>query len=65
MAGKKMKFAWPEAGHDKHLCYLVNMRWHSKHMTAYAEMVSEAGYVCEHCGRAAKEKGRLCRPTKI
>ena len=55
----------PHPGHDKHLCYLTNLHFHQTNWAEYKELVENAEYVCELCGRSAADKNRLCKPIKI
>lgn len=51
----------PERCRDKHLCKLVKRdEW-----DAVRELVKGAAYICEKCGRAAREKGNLCAPSPL
>ncbi|MHC4187410.1 MAG: hypothetical protein ACYSRQ_04375 [Planctomycetota bacterium] len=65
MAKPKM----PHAGHDKHLCYLINTSYHMKfdlHKTkGYKDLVKEANFICKACGRVAVSKTNLCKPAKV
>lgn len=47
--------------HDKHLCKLV------KHddLEKVRKLVKGAEFFCKKCGRAAREKGNLCSPSRI
>jgi len=45
------------------LCKLVKNDALKKHPEEYQELVSDAAYVCLKCGRAAKDKASLCRPS--
>jgi len=61
----RVKLGWPHAGHDKHLCYLVNMRCHEQDLESYKVLVRDASFVCEHCGRVAADKAHLCQAAKL
>jgi len=52
----------PHEGHNKHMCYLVNMK------TPVAELkkiAKDAAFICKNCGRSAKDKKNLCNPVKL
>jgi len=51
----------PHEGHDQHLCEL------RKRMTLdqYRNLIREAKYFCQHCGRSATKSENLCFPEKI
>jgi hypothetical protein len=51
----------PHEGHEGHLCELV------KNMTQdqYKNLIRNAQYFCQHCGRAAASSKNLCFPEKI
>lgn len=52
----------PHEGHNKHMCYLVNMK------TPVAELkkiAKDAVFMCRNCGRSAKDKKHLCNPVKL
>jgi len=51
----------PHEGHDQHLCEL------RKRMTLdqYRNLIREAKYFCQHCGRSAAKSENLCFPEKI
>jgi len=61
----KKKIEMPHDGHNKHLCYLVNMRFNEKHFKQFKELVRDAKYICKNCGRAAADKESLCRPVRL
>ena len=47
--------------HSNHMCELV------RHMRAeeFIPLVKDAKWVCEVCGRVAKDKANLCRPIPL
>lgn len=61
MAETKM----PHPGHDKHLCYLVNLRYQESHTEDFKNMISQPQYYCQNCGRAAASAKNLCKPAKL
>lgn len=61
MAAPKM----PHSGHNKHLCYLINMGIQDRDPSGLKKIVREARYVCKKCGRAAAKPRNLCKPVKI
>ncbi|MFA5553276.1 MAG: hypothetical protein WCZ89_04540 [Phycisphaerae bacterium] len=55
----------PHSGHNKHLCYLVNMGMQQRAQADYAKLVRDAQYMCKICGRVAAKPRNLCKPVKI
>ncbi len=55
------------AEHEKHLCYMVARGGllMEEDLKTLKELVSEANYVCETCGRAATKAENLCHPIKL
>ncbi len=62
---KKKLPKWDHPGHDKHLCYLVNMRYLESDLKKFKELVRDPQYICQHCGRLAGSKNSLCQPVKL
>jgi hypothetical protein len=50
---------------DKKLCKLAKDDAADTNFDEYAALVSKPRFICRKCGRAAKEKGNLCKPEKI
>jgi hypothetical protein len=61
MAKAKM----PHSQHDKHLCYLNNLEFQKNNPEEYKELVRDAQYYCENCGRSALSARNLCKPVKL
>ena len=55
----------PHPGHNKHLCYLMNIGYSAQDPQGYKDMVKGAKFVCKSCGRAAAKKASLCQPVKL
>ena len=55
----------PHLGHDKHLCYLVNLGYQISNPKDFKSLVKEANYVCKLCGRVAADAKNLCKPVKL
>lgn len=51
--------------HGRHLCYIVSQGFHLSDPEEYQALVKEPKFKCRHCGRAAKSKKNLCKPTKL
>ena len=51
--------------HDEHLCFLMCEGFHYKNKDAYREMVQDAQYRCQNCGRTAKSEKNLCEPIAL
>ncbi len=49
--------------HYQHLCYLMSQGFHISDEQEYAALVEDPRFKCGHCGRRAKGKENLCRPT--
>ena len=61
MAKAKM----PHAMHEKHLCYLNNIRFQDSNLEEYKDLVKDARFLCNNCGRVAKDAKNLCEPIKL
>ncbi len=59
------KFRPPHSGHNKHLCYLVNLGMHQRAETEYTKLIGEPQYMCKICGRVAAKPRNLCKPVKL
>lgn len=55
----------PHPGHDKHLCYLSNLRFQDSNPEDYKALIKSAQYFCKNCGRAAASANNLCKPVKL
>ncbi len=55
----------PHKGHDKHLCYLNNLRFQDTNPEEYKQLLKDAAYFCQNCGRAAASPNNLCKPVKL
>jgi hypothetical protein len=51
--------------HSQHLCYIVSQGFHLSDEQEYKALVEDAGYKCNHCGRAAKSDANLCVPNRL
>lgn len=51
--------------HQKHLCYLMYEGKHYKNPAEYKELVAEGNFICQNCGRTAKDQGSLCVAVKL
>ena len=55
----------PHPEHDKHLCYLNNLRFQVENAEAYKALIKDAKFYCQNCGRAAADSKNLCKPVKL
>ena len=55
----------PHPGHDKHLCYLNNLRFQASNLEDYKALIKNPEYFCQNCGRAAASSENLCKPVKL
>ncbi|MHC4843027.1 MAG: hypothetical protein ACYTFM_04275 [Planctomycetota bacterium] len=58
-------FKLPHSGHNKHLCFLVNLGTQQRNRKMYERLVNKPGYLCKQCGRVANKAKNLCRPVKL
>ncbi len=52
-------------GHDKHLCFLMYEGFHLSNPKEYKEMVQNAQFRCQNCGRTASKSEYLCDPIAL
>ncbi len=52
----------PHAGHEKHMCYLVNVR---TSVSELKKIAKDPQFICKNCARVAKEAKYLCNPVKL
>ena len=52
-------------GHNKHLCFLMYEGYHFDHPSEYKEMVQDARFRCQNCGRTAHRSDQLCMPIAL
>jgi hypothetical protein len=50
-------------GHTQHLCYLVEEGKHS--LEQIKELIKNPNFICNKCGRVAKENKNLCEPVAL
>lgn len=55
----------PHPGHDKHLCYLINLRFQETSPEDYKTLIKNAQFFCLNCGRSAADSKNLCNPVKL
>ena len=51
--------------HKEHLCFLQYEGYHYAHKPEYKALVQDAQFICENCGRTAKQAGNLCAPVAL
>ena len=59
------RFTLPHSGHNKHLCYLVNLGAPQRKPKLYTKLLTPPKYVCKKCGRVAAKAKNLCNPVKL
>ena len=64
MANEK-EIEMPHAGHDRHMCYLVNLGFHTQHKAPFKKLIKGAQFYCKNCGRAAAHAENLCNPEPL
>ena len=52
-------------GHDRHLCFLMYEGFHLGHKEEYRQLVQDAHFRCQNCGRTAKAAESLCAPIEL
>ena len=52
----------PHASHEKHLCYLVNLK---VNLSELKKIAKNGNYICKSCARVANDKDNLCNPVKL
>ena len=51
--------------HEHHLCFLMHEGMHYQNSAQYKELVQDAQYRCQQCGRTAKNEKNLCMPVAL
>ena len=51
--------------YDKHLCLLMFEGFHEACREEYKQMVQDAQFRCENCGRTAHRQVQLCNPVSL
>ena len=51
--------------HGDHLCHLMYEGFHFNHPQQYKEMVQDAQFRCQNCGRTANRSEQLCGPVSL
>jgi hypothetical protein len=52
-------------GHDKHLCFLMYEGYHFDHPGDYKQIVQDAQFRCQNCGRTAHQSDQVCSPVAL
>ena len=55
----------PHPEHDKHLCYLNNLRFQVTNLEDYKTLIKNPQFFCQNCGRAAASSKNICKPVKL
>ena len=51
--------------HNEHLCYLLCEGFHLSNKEEYKDLVQNAKYFCQSCGRTAESADYLCDPIPL
>jgi hypothetical protein len=51
--------------HKEHLCFLMYQGFHFKNKDEYKQLVQDAQFRCQNCGRTAKSADNLCEPVEL
>lgn len=51
--------------HNEHLCFLMYEGFHLSNSQDYKQLVRNAEYRCQGCGRTAARQENLCDPVEI
>jgi hypothetical protein len=51
--------------HSEHLCYIVSQGFDLSEAERYKELVEDAEFKCQRCGRVAKSANNLCMPVGL
>jgi hypothetical protein len=51
--------------HKSHLCYLIYEGKHDSDPKGYKKLVAKGNFICEYCGRTAKDAESLCSPKEL
>ena len=51
--------------HSTHLCHLMSEGFHLSHPQEYKEIVQDANFRCQNCGRTANQSENLCEPIAL
>ena len=57
--------AMPHPEHDKHLCYLNNLRFQESNLEDFKALIKKPRFFCQNCGRAAASSKNLCKSVKL
>jgi hypothetical protein len=49
----------------KHLCSLMFEDFHRTHPDKYKQMVQNAQFMCENCGRTSHRQEQVCNPVAL
>jgi len=51
--------------HEKHLCHLMYEGFHLTNPQEYRDIVQDAQFRCQNCGRTANSEEALCAPVSL
>ena len=52
-------------GHNTHLCFLMYEGYHFDHPGEYKQIVQDAQFRCQNCGRTAHQSNQVCNPVPL
>ncbi len=51
--------------HTKHMCLLMREEFHLNYPAEFKELVQNAEYRCNNCGRTVKNSANVCAPVSL
>ena len=51
--------------HPNHLCYLHRVEYYRTHKDEFLELVRDPTFICNSCGRTARDELNVCTPLEL